>query len=67
MLLYQNYRIPQQRKALLSPFNTPVVSRGLSTVKSYGNLIVAHLTCCENINSHFRLSGSHITYWLLFL
>uniref|UniRef100_A0A8C2MJZ7 Growth factor receptor bound protein 10 n=1 Tax=Cricetulus griseus TaxID=10029 RepID=A0A8C2MJZ7_CRIGR len=26
MLLYQNYRIPQQRKALLSPFNTPVRS-----------------------------------------
>ncbi|XP_037693103.1 growth factor receptor-bound protein 10 isoform X2 [Choloepus didactylus] len=26
MLLYQNYRIPQQRKALLSPFSTPVRS-----------------------------------------
>ncbi|XP_007528231.2 growth factor receptor-bound protein 10 isoform X2 [Erinaceus europaeus] len=26
MLLYQNYRIPQQRKGLLSPFNTPVRS-----------------------------------------
>ncbi|XP_040147879.1 growth factor receptor-bound protein 10 isoform X1 [Ictidomys tridecemlineatus] len=26
MLLYQNYRIPQQRKALLSPFATPVRS-----------------------------------------
>ncbi|XP_052590488.1 growth factor receptor-bound protein 10 isoform X2 [Peromyscus californicus insignis] len=26
MLLYQNYRIPQQRKALLSPFNTPMRS-----------------------------------------
>ncbi|XP_075414265.1 growth factor receptor-bound protein 10 isoform X2 [Tenrec ecaudatus] len=25
-LLYQNYRIPQQRKALLSPFSTPVRS-----------------------------------------
>ncbi|OBS63680.1 hypothetical protein A6R68_07781, partial [Neotoma lepida] len=39
MLLYQNYRIPQQRKALLSPFNTPVVSRGPSSVKCCGNLI----------------------------
>nr|XP_058930683.1 growth factor receptor-bound protein 10 isoform X2 [Kogia breviceps] len=26
MLLYQNYRIPQQRKAVLSPFSTPVRS-----------------------------------------
>ncbi|XP_065740327.1 growth factor receptor-bound protein 10 isoform X3 [Phocoena phocoena] len=26
MLLYQNYRIPQQRKAMLSPFSTPVRS-----------------------------------------
>ncbi|KAM9650685.1 growth factor receptor-bound protein 10 isoform 1-T3 [Trichechus inunguis] len=26
MLLYQNYRIPQQRKTLLSPFSTPVRS-----------------------------------------
>ncbi|XP_076975350.1 growth factor receptor-bound protein 10 isoform X2 [Tamandua tetradactyla] len=26
MLLYQNYRIPQQRKALLSPFSAPVRS-----------------------------------------
>ena len=27
MLLYQNYRIPQQRKAMLSHFSTPVVSQ----------------------------------------
>lgn len=27
MLLYQNYRIPQQRKAMLSSFSTPVVSQ----------------------------------------
>lgn len=26
MLLYQSYRVPQQRKASLSPFSTPVVS-----------------------------------------
>lgn len=27
MLLYQNYRVPQQRKAVLSPFSAPVVSK----------------------------------------
>lgn len=29
MLLYQNYRIPQQRKAMLPHFSTPVVSNEL--------------------------------------
>lgn len=51
MLLYQNYRIPQQRKALLSPFNTPMVSRGPSTVKYCGNLIAACLTYSKKVSA----------------
>lgn len=32
MLLYQNYRIPQQRKAMLPHFSTPVVSNELHLI-----------------------------------
>lgn len=44
MLLYQNYRIPQQRKALLSPFSTPVVSKA-RTFRSLVPFQLLHHTC----------------------
>ncbi|KAB0403926.1 hypothetical protein E2I00_016929, partial [Balaenoptera physalus] len=43
MLLYQNYRIPQQRKAVLSPFSTPVVS------KAAGPKTKFLLSCCVSV------------------
>lgn len=46
MLLYQNYRIPQQRKGLAPPFNAPMVSgvRALNG-QGYGNHSAACLAC----------------------
>lgn len=61
MLLYQNYRIPQQRKAMLSHFSTPVVSQA-APLKPHSSSAAASARAV-GIFSQMRLPpGARIAY-----
>lgn len=61
MLLYQNYRIPQQRKALLPHFSTPVVSTCANLRHAAFELLhqSAHAdgSCCTSLPRGSRMSA----------
>lgn len=63
IVLYQNYKIPQQRKTLLSHFSAPVVSLTLSNI--YTCAVRCHITLDQECTDKALEPKVHSVEWLL--
>lgn len=59
IVLYQNYKIPQQRKTLLSHFSAPVVSLTLSNI--YICVVKCHISLDQQCTDTVSPSNRHVS------